>query len=143
MAARQCFHLTQKICKIPVGGVCWTKSELFLTKIRTANFDCRASRGRNKNFSAWAGKKEGGWGEACLPAGREFLPALAFAASFFAAAIFRANKVGAPPPLFYLTPFNLIQFVLQFLYLSFCISNVFFYVLNFHFYTTDWLCDIV
>ena len=44
-------------------GVCWTKSELFLSKIRTANFDCRASLGRNKNFSARAGKKEGGWGE--------------------------------------------------------------------------------
>src|SRR3989338_8942273 len=26
-------------------GVCWTKSELFLTKIRTANFDCRAKLG--------------------------------------------------------------------------------------------------
>jgi len=29
--------------------------------------------------------------------GKEFLPALTFAASFFAAAIFRANEVGAPP----------------------------------------------
>jgi len=29
------------------------------------------------------------------------LPALAFAASFFAAAIFRANKVGAPPEMNY------------------------------------------
>jgi len=29
--------------------------------------------------------------------GKEFLPALAFAASFFAAAIFRANEAGAPP----------------------------------------------
>jgi len=29
--------------------------------------------------------------------GKEFLPALAFAASFFAAAIFSANEVGAPP----------------------------------------------
>jgi len=56
----------------------------FLTKIQTANFDCRASRGKNKNFSARAGKKEGGWGE-------EFLPALAFAASFFAAAVFRIS----------------------------------------------------
>jgi hypothetical protein len=28
--------------------------------------------------------------------GKEFLPALAFAASFFAAAIFRANEIGAP-----------------------------------------------
>jgi hypothetical protein len=45
------------------GGAFWLKSELFLTKIRTANFDCRASRGRNKNFSARAGKKEGGLGE--------------------------------------------------------------------------------
>jgi len=27
------------------------------------NFDCRASRGRAENFSARAGKKEGGWGE--------------------------------------------------------------------------------
>jgi hypothetical protein len=55
-----------------------------LTKIRTANFDCRASRGKNKNFSARAGKKEGGWG-------KEFLPALAFAA-----AEFRASETGAP-----------------------------------------------
>ncbi len=36
-------------------GTFWLKSELFLTKIRTAKFD--------KNFSARAGKKEGGWGE--------------------------------------------------------------------------------
>jgi len=39
---------------------------------------CRTKRGRNKNFSARAGKKEGGWGEgipACRQAG---LPALAF-----------------------------------------------------------------
>jgi len=48
---------------IQYGGVCWTKSELFLTKIRTAKFDCRAKLGRDKNFSARAGKKEGGWGE--------------------------------------------------------------------------------
>ena len=29
--------------------------------------------------------------------GKEFLPALAFAASFFAAAIFRASEAGTPP----------------------------------------------
>jgi hypothetical protein len=28
-----------------------------------------------------AGEKEGGWGEACLPAGREFLPACSAALS--------------------------------------------------------------
>ena len=48
---------------LKIGGAFWLKSELFLTKIRTATSDCRASRGRNKNFSARAGKKEGGWGE--------------------------------------------------------------------------------
>ena len=52
-------------------------------------------RSAEPKLNARAGKKEGGWGEACLPAGREFLPALAFAASFFATAIFRANEVGA------------------------------------------------
>jgi len=36
-------------------GAFWLKSELFLTKIQILNFD--------KNFSARAGKKEGGWGE--------------------------------------------------------------------------------
>jgi len=65
-----------------------------LTKIRIANFDCRASRGRNKNFSARAGKKKGGWR---VDVHQEFLPVLAFAASFFTAAIFRANEVGTPP----------------------------------------------
>ena len=39
-----------------LGGVYWTKSELFLKKIRTLNFDCRVLRGRNKNFSTRAGK---------------------------------------------------------------------------------------
>jgi len=28
----------------PTGGTFWIKSELFLMKIRTLNFDCRASR---------------------------------------------------------------------------------------------------
>jgi len=41
----------------------------FLTKIRIANFDCRALRGRAENFSARAGKKEGGWW-----GGRNFCP---------------------------------------------------------------------
>jgi len=36
-------------------------------------------------LNARAGKKEGGWG------GKEFLPALAFAASFFATAIFHIS----------------------------------------------------
>jgi len=52
-----------KTLKLKIGGTFWLKSELFLTKIRTANFDCRASLGRAENFSARAGKKEGGWGE--------------------------------------------------------------------------------
>ena len=53
----------QNLARAKAGQICqngafWLKSELFLTKIRTANFDCRASRGRNKNFSARAGKVE-------------------------------------------------------------------------------------
>jgi len=43
-----------------IGGTFWTKSELFLTKTRTLNFDCRASRGRAENFSARAGREEKG-----------------------------------------------------------------------------------
>jgi len=50
-----------------------------------------ALRAAEPKLNARAGKKEGGWG------GKEFLPALAFAASFFAAAIFHANGIGAPP----------------------------------------------
>ena len=45
---------------------------------------------KKKAVRARAWRKEG-------VGGKEFLPALAFAASFFAAAIFRANEVGAPP----------------------------------------------
>jgi len=41
--------------------------------------------------SARAGKKEGGLG------GRNFCPPSLSAASFFAAAIFRASEAGAPP----------------------------------------------
>jgi len=55
--------------------------ELFLTKIRIPNFKIQ-SLGRAKRKGV---------------GGKEFLPALAFAASFSAAAIFRANEVGAPP----------------------------------------------
>ncbi|MFZ5559862.1 MAG: hypothetical protein ACOZAL_03670 [Patescibacteria group bacterium] len=43
------------------GGAYWTMSELSLSKIQIANFDCRASRGKNKNFFARAGR--GGKGE--------------------------------------------------------------------------------
>jgi len=68
------------------GGAFWLKSELFLTKILTLNFDCRASRGRAENFSARAGKKEGGWGEGIFARPR-----------FSAAAIFRASEASAPP----------------------------------------------
>jgi len=55
--------------------------ELFLTKIRISNFKIQ-SLGRAKRKGV---------------GGKEFLPALAFAASFFAAAIFRASEAGAPP----------------------------------------------
>jgi len=50
-----------------------------------------ALRAAEPKLNARAGKKEGGWG------GKEFLPALAFAAFFFAAAIFRTSETGAPP----------------------------------------------
>jgi hypothetical protein len=46
------------------GGTFWTKFELFLKKIRTLNFDCRASLGRAENFSAGVGREEKGvWGK--------------------------------------------------------------------------------
>jgi hypothetical protein len=47
---------------LKIGGTFWLKSELFLTKIRTLNFDCRASRGRAENFSARAGREGKGVG---------------------------------------------------------------------------------
>ena len=53
---------------------------------------------RNTKFGgggkARAGKKEGGWGEACLPAGREFLPALASCPVANA----KRSASGVPPP---------------------------------------------
>ena len=53
---------------------------------------------RNTKFGgggkARAGKKEGGWGEACLPAGREFLPALASCP----VATAKRSASGVPPP---------------------------------------------
>ena len=69
---------------IVFGGVCWTMSEPFLNKIPN---DCRASLGRTKTERS-GGQKERGLG--CHPH-QEFLPALAFVASFFAAAIFRIS----------------------------------------------------
>ena len=48
------------------GGMFWLKSEPFLTKIQIVNFDCSRLRrdGRNKNFSARAGREEKGvWGK--------------------------------------------------------------------------------
>jgi len=50
------------------GGAFWLKSELFLTKIRTLNFDCRASRGRAENFSVRAGREGKGVGGKGIPA---------------------------------------------------------------------------
>jgi len=49
-------------------GTFWTKSELFLTKIQIANFDCRALRGRAENFSARAGREGKGVGGKGIPA---------------------------------------------------------------------------
>jgi len=49
---------------LKIGGTFWTKSELFLTKIRILNFDCRASCGRAEKFLARAGREEKGvWGK--------------------------------------------------------------------------------
>jgi len=63
------------------GGTFWLKSELFLTKIRTANSEIQ-SLGRAKRKGV---------------GGKEFLPALAFRFQFFsAAAEFRASETGAP-----------------------------------------------
>ncbi|PIS15353.1 hypothetical protein COT63_00490 [Candidatus Shapirobacteria bacterium CG09_land_8_20_14_0_10_38_17] len=63
--------------------------------------DCRASRGRTET-ERLGGQKAKSRTELVLVRGKrvegkEFLSALAFAASFFANAIFRANEVGAPP----------------------------------------------
>jgi len=58
------------------NGAFWLKSELFLTKIRTANFETQ-SLGRAKRKGV---------------GGKEFLPAFAFRFQFFsAAAEFRAS----------------------------------------------------
>ena len=59
------------------GGTFWLKSELFLTKIRTANSEIQ-SLGRAKRKGV---------------GGKEFLPAPRFSA----AAEFRASETGAPP----------------------------------------------
>ena len=65
-----------------IGGVFWTKFELFLTKIRIPNFEIQSL--------GWAKRKGVG--------GKEFLPALAFRLQFFStAAEFRASKTGTPP----------------------------------------------
>jgi len=66
------------------GGAFWLKSEFFLTKIRTANFDCRASRGRTKTERSGGQKGRG-------LRGRNFCPP-----SLSAAAEFRASFTGAP-----------------------------------------------
>ena len=59
-----------KILKVMIGGVFWTKFELFLTKIRIPNFEIQ-SLGRAKRKGV---------------GGKEFLPALAFRFQFFSAA---------------------------------------------------------
>jgi len=59
-----------KILKVMIGGVFWTKFELFLTKIRIPNFEIQ-SLGRAKRKGV---------------GGKEFLPALAFRFQFFSTA---------------------------------------------------------
>ena len=59
-----------KIRILKIGGAFWLKSELFLTKIRTANFDCRASRGRNETWRSGGQKGrlgEGIFARPCFP----------------------------------------------------------------------------
>jgi len=60
---------------VKIGGVCWTKLEHFLTKIRILNFKIQLlGRAKRKGVG-----------------GKEFLPALAFRFQFFSAAEFRIS----------------------------------------------------